>query len=110
MIFSSLYTKSLNEDSQHSGFPTTLETPRELGELDYKLVSINSGRAVGQELVMTSGEILKGSKILQNSEAMLQYSHAEESEIHIESVEVYRNLWNSIHIPKGSGKLIGNLK
>lgn len=110
MNFSNIYANTLNEDSQHSGYQTTLETPRELGELDYKLVGINKGRHIGQELVMANGKILKGSKILQNSDSMLQYAHTEENEIHIESVEVYRNLWNSIHIPKESGKLIGNLK
>lgn len=102
------YTK-LMEDSQHSGYPTTLETPRKLGEPDYALYNKNKDRSVGQELLMVNGKTLKGSKILQNSEAMLQYAHAEENEIHIESVEVYRNLWNSIHIPKQSGNLIGNL-
>ncbi|ADI96445.1 hypothetical protein Ac42p207 [Acinetobacter phage Ac42] len=109
MIFSSLYTKSrlIVEDSQHSGYLTTLETPRELGELDYKLVGVNSGRKVGQELIDINGNVVKNSKILQNSESMLQYSHAEGTEIHIESVEVYRNLWNSIHIPAESGQFIG---
>lgn len=108
MKFSDLNEKLLKEDSQHSGYPTTLETPRPLGDLDYKLVALNANQNIGDELILHDGKKLKGSKILQNSESMLQYSHSEESEIHIESIEMYRDLWNSIHIPKQSGKLIGN--
>ena len=99
--------KQIFEDSQDAGYPTTLETPRPLGTLDYKLVELNSGRKVGEELMLHDGKLLKGSRILQNSEAMLQYSHPDESEVHIESVEVYRKLWNSIHVPKSSTKFIG---
>lgn len=92
---------TLAEDARDAGYPHELETPRPLGKKDYHFVAQNVGRAVGTEVVKFDGSILYGSKILQNNPRIFQYSHneTEEKELHIESVEMYRNLWNSIHIP-----------
>lgn len=94
--------KRLYEDARDAGYPHELYTPRLLDNKDYRFVAMNAGRPVGSEVMKYNGEILRGSKILQNNERIFQYSHdeIEKGELHIESVEMYRNLWNSIHIPK----------
>ncbi len=93
--------KSLFEDARDAGYPHELYTPRSLGEKDYRFVKINSGREVGSEVLKFDGTPIKGSVILQNTDQVFQYTHIEkeESEYHFESVEMYRDLWNSIHIP-----------
>lgn len=96
--------KSMFEDARDAGYPHELETPRQLGPKDFKFVAENAGRVPGMEVLSYLGEPLKGSKILQNTPKIFQYSHieAEENEFHIESVEMYRDLWLSIHIPEGT--------
>ncbi|ADG60110.1 hypothetical protein Acj9p210 [Acinetobacter phage Acj9] len=99
----SKFKKLYFEDSQDAGYSTTLETPRQLGPKDLIFVENNKTRAIGEEVISYSGEVLKGSKILKNDDEFFQYSHYEgEVEVHIESVELYRNLWLSIHIPASS--------
>ena len=89
------------EDARDAGYPHELETPRKLGPKDKQFVKQNEGRPVGSQVLKFDGTILEGSKILQNNSRVFQYSHdeIEENECHIESVEMYRDLWNSIHIP-----------
>ena len=86
--------KHLYEDARDAGYPHELYTPRPLGNKDYHFVAMNTGRPVGSEVMKYNGEILRGSKILQNNERIFQYSHdeIEEGELYIESVEMYRNL------------------
>lgn len=94
---------SIYEDSQDAGYDSTLETPRKLGPKDLIFVDKNSKRKVGEEVISFAGDVLKGSKILKNDAEYFQYSHEHEGvEVHIESVELYRDLWLSIHIPKTS--------
>ena len=96
------------EDARDAGYPHELETPRKLGPKDIQFVKQNEGRSVGSEVLKFDGSVLAGSTILQNDSKIFQYSHndSEEGEFHIESVEMFRNLWNSIHIPAQSAKLI----
>ncbi|WBF78876.1 hypothetical protein ADLP2_207 [Acinetobacter phage vB_AbaM_DLP2] len=103
-LFSSIY-----EDARDAGYPHELYTPRPLGAKDLNFVKINSNRAPGQTALKYDGTELIGSCVLQNNDRIFQYSHTEgeENEYHIESVEMYRNLWNSIHIPLQSTKFIG---
>lgn len=93
--------KTIYEDARDAGYPHELITPRPLGPKDYQFVAMNVGRPVGSQVLKFDGTILEGSKILQNNSRLFQYSHdeIEENEYHIESVEMYRDLWNSIHIP-----------
>lgn len=107
--FSELY--DLNEDSQHAGYKETLETPRSLGPEDYIFVDINEGRSIGHVILNYQGIPIEGTKILQNNERLFQYAHYEEEsdEVHIESVEMFRNLWNSIHIPQEAAGLIADI-
>ncbi|QKE55906.1 hypothetical protein Octan_204 [Acinetobacter phage Octan] len=107
--FKMITFRALFEDARDAGYPHELYTPRELGSKDYKFVELNAGREIGSTVLKYDGTELKGSCILQNNERIFQYSHTESdvNEYHIESVEVYRNLWNSIHIPLQSSKLIG---
>ena len=97
----------LYEDSQDAGYSTTLETPRQLGPKDYIFVDVNRGRSVGDAVLDIKGRVLEGSHILVSNDEFFQYSHHEGEEVHIESVEMYRDLWVSIHIPKKSSKLVG---
>lgn len=98
--------KQFCEDSQDAGYDTTLETPRSLGPNDLIFVDINKNRKVGETVLDSNKNELKGSSILKNTSEYFQYSHKEKTEIHIESVELYRDLWLSIHIPKSSNKYI----
>ena len=93
--------KKLFEDAKDAGYPYELYTPRPLGPKDYHFVAMNVGRPLGSEVIAFDGTAISGSKILQNNPRIFQYSHIEkvENETHIESVEMYRDLWNSIHIP-----------
>lgn len=102
----------LHEDSKDAGYPHELRTPRELGYKDYIFVAGNAEREVGSEVIKFDGSVLHNSKILKNTPMIFQYSHveSEENEVHIESVEMYRNIWLSIHIPAQSAKFIGTLK
>lgn len=102
--------KHLYEDARDAGYPHELYTPRSLGTKDYQFVAINAGRQVGSNVLKYDGSILEGSKILQNNSRIFQYSHneGEENEFHIESVEMYRDLWNSIHIPLTSKKFLNS--
>jgi hypothetical protein len=99
--------KSLYEDSQDAGYSTTLETPRKLGPKDIVFVEVNNGRHPGEPVLNSKGEVLEGSHILKNDPDFFQYSHLEGEEVHIESVELYRELWISIHIPRETSKLVG---
>lgn len=93
--------RKIYEDSQDAGYSTTLETPRELGPKDVIFVDQNRDRDIGQTVLNYYGEEIKGSEILRNDPELFQYRHRENpKEIHYESVELYRNLWVSIHIPK----------
>ena len=95
----------LNEDSTHAGYKDILATPRALGELDYKFFKLNDSRSVGDEVQTKTGP-LRGSKIIEISKEILKYVHKDGSGIHIESVDLHRNIWESIHIPKKNLKYI----
>lgn len=100
--------KTIYEDARDAGYPHELVTPRPLGPKDYQFVAMNAGRKVGQTVLRFDGIPIEGSYILQSNARMFQYSHTEteEQEIHIESVETYRNLWNSIHIPEHTSRYV----
>ncbi|AFL47708.1 hypothetical protein ZZ1p0217 [Acinetobacter phage ZZ1] len=104
--------KHLFEDARDAGYPHELYTPRELGPKDYQFVATNANRAIGSNALKFDGTVLEGSVILQNNARIFQYSHKEgaENEYHIESVEMYRDLWNSIHIPLSSAKFLNQGK
>ncbi|WJJ54850.1 hypothetical protein [Acinetobacter phage AB1I1M-1] len=102
--------KSFYEDSQDAGYDTTLETPRKLGPKDLVFVEKNKGRSIGDTVLDYYGNEIEGSYILRNGDELFQYAHKEnEIEVHFESVELYRQLWVSIHVPEESAKFIGKL-
>lgn len=98
--------KQICEDSQDAGYTTTLETPRSLGVKDLLFVETNKPRKVGESVLDFKSKEIIGSFILKNDDEFFQYSHHEDNEVHIESVELYRDLWVSIHIPKSTAKLV----
>lgn len=97
----------INEDARDAGYPHELYTPRPLSKKDYGFVAINENRKIGETVLNYLGEEIVGSKIIENNDLCFQYTHIEkdESERHIESVDMYRNLWNSIHIPLNKVKI-----
>lgn len=98
----------LYEDSQHAGYKKTLDTPRPLGDKDLIFVGMNVDRKAGETVLDFEGKEIKKTKILQNTKESFQYVHVENAnEVHIESVEMYRDLWISIHVPAKSVKYIG---
>ncbi|CAH1068158.1 hypothetical protein ABNavy1_213 [Acinetobacter phage AB-Navy1] len=102
--------QQIKEDSQDAGYSTTLETPRKLGPKDYVFVEMNQTRQPGETVIISDGSELEGSFILRNDPELFQYAHKENAnEVHFESVELYRKLWVSIHIPEQSATYIGSL-
>ncbi|ADJ19519.1 hypothetical protein Acj133p204 [Acinetobacter phage 133] len=102
--------RELHEDAQHAGYKEYKSTPRKLGPKDQKFFDLNKDKSVGDEIQLFNGQPLKGSKILQVNKNILQYSHIEENELHIESVEMKEGRWNSLHLPANAGPLIKETK
>lgn len=100
----------LYEDAQHAGYPGYKKTPRSLGKKDLDFYDLNKDKQVGDEIQLFNGRTLKGSKILQLNKDILQYSHIEKGELHIESVEINEDRWNSLHLPAASRELIKETK